>query len=55
MDYVAMIIAYECGELDYDQTVELFQKLIDSGTIYSLQGAYQRTAQSLIESGACCA
>lgn len=47
------IIAYEEGRLDEDRTVELFQKLIDTGLAWSLQGHYGRTATDLIQSGAC--
>lgn len=50
-DTVGKIMDYELGELDHDDTVELFQHLIDTGTIYSLQGHYQRTAQQLINAG----
>lgn len=45
------IIAYESGELDEEKTVELFQKLVDNGMAWSLQGHYGRQATALIESG----
>lgn len=45
------IIAYENGELEHDEVVALFQSLLSSGLIFSLQGSYQRTAQQLIDSG----
>lgn len=54
-DLVGNIIALENGELDYDATVVLFQRLIDSGQIRALQGSYQRAAQRLIDSGECTA
>jgi hypothetical protein len=47
------IIAYENGDLDETETIELFQGLIDSGTAWSLQGSYGRTAMALIEAGYC--
>ncbi len=42
---------YETGSLDFDQVVELFQHLVDSGIAWSLQGSYGRTAAALIEAG----
>jgi hypothetical protein len=53
MDQVSKIMAFESGELDFDQTVELFQELIDSGLVWQLQGSYGRMASSLIENGYC--
>ena len=53
MDQVDQIIAYECGELDDDATINLFQDLINSGLAYQLQGSYGRTANALIEAGYC--
>lgn len=45
------IIAFENGELDEDEVIALFQELCDTGTIYHLQGSYQRIAQQLIHEG----
>lgn len=50
---VEKIIEYENGELDDEQTIELFQHLIDKGTIWHLQGHYQRTAYALVQEGLC--
>lgn len=50
-DYVGQIIAFESGELDHDAIVTLFQHLLDTKILYSLQGFYQRTAQDLINAG----
>ena len=51
MDQVSKIIAYEQGDLSDDQTIELFQDLLDSGLCWKLQGHYGRTATALIEAG----
>lgn len=53
MSLVNSIVAYEEGSLDQEGTVQLFQRLIDSGEIWHLQGSYQRTAQALLSSGEC--
>lgn len=53
MDQLDKMIAWEQGDLDDDETVELFQELIDSGMAWQLQGCYGRTAAWLIENGLC--
>ena len=55
MDQVSQIMAFESGELDEDQTIELFQSLINSGLAWQLQGSYGRMASELIRSGYCVA
>ncbi len=50
---VDRIIAYEDGTLTEEETIELFQELIDNGIAWQLQGHYSRTATSLIEEGVC--
>lgn len=52
-DYVDRIIAYEQGELDDEEIVELFQDLINSKLVWQLQGHYGRVASDLIASGEC--
>ena len=49
------IIDYENGDMDWDRIVEMFQKLIDSGEAWTLQGSYGRMAKRLIENGDCIA
>ena len=53
MDTVTFIMEFEGGELSEEELVTGFQSLIDSGTAWSLQGFYGRTAEALIEAGYC--
>jgi hypothetical protein len=53
MSEVDAIMAFESGELDDDGIIDLFQKLIDSGLAWKLQGSYGRTATALINAGYC--
>jgi hypothetical protein len=53
LDVSGDIIAYESGELDEDGVVDLFQRLIDNGMAWRLQGHYGRTAKALIDAGLC--
>lgn len=48
-----MLIAHEEGELSSDDTVALFQSLIDDGTAWRFQGCYGRMASDLLEAGYC--
>lgn len=53
MTQIDKIIAFEQGELSEQDTIELFQELIDSGLVWSLQGFYGRFARRLIDEGVC--
>lgn len=48
-DLTGRIIDYENGDCDFDETVELFQYLVDTGLAWRLQGSYGRTAKMLID------
>lgn len=50
-DNVDGILAYENGELNENQVIELFASLLRSGMAWKLQGSYGRTAADLINAG----
>ena len=51
MDQLDRMMAWEQGELDQEQEVELFQELVNNGLAWQLQGCYGRQAQRLIDAG----
>ena len=51
IDLTSSIIAYESGELSEDEAIALFQKLVDTGLAWQLQGSYGRFARDLITAG----
>jgi hypothetical protein len=53
MSQIDRMIAYENGELDGGQIIELFQELINNGMAWTLQGSYGRMAKFLIDHGYC--
>ena len=53
MDHLDFIMAYENGDLEDDEVVAGFQKMIDDNIVWQLQGHYGRTAESLISAGLC--
>ena len=53
MDLVGKIMDYEGGAMGEEEMVEFFQKLIDNGMAWTLQGHYGRTAKALIDAGYC--
>lgn len=48
---VEKIMAYEEGSLSEEETLQLFQQLVDSGMAWTLQGDYGRQAQRFIQQG----
>ena len=51
MNYIDQIISFEQGELDDNQTLELFAQLVKTGNAWTLQGSYGRIAMALINAG----
>lgn len=51
--HVDFIMQYESGECDDQEIIDGFQAMINDGTVWHLQGSYQRTACALIENGHC--
>jgi len=47
------MIEWETEEISIQKEAKLFQKLINNGQAWTLQGAYGRRAMELIESGYC--
>ena len=46
------IMAYESGTMETEQEIlDLFQKLVDTGLAWTLQGSYGWAAASLLEQG----
>jgi hypothetical protein len=45
------LIAYEEGQITGDEEVAFFERLVETGTCWQLQGHYQRVAATLMEAG----
>ncbi len=53
-DLIDLIVRYETGSMDTtDEIISFFQRIIDTGLVWNLQGHYGRTAKALIEQGYC--
>lgn len=50
-NYIDKIISFESGDLDYSETCKLFQYLVNTGIVWTLQGSYGRNAVALLEAG----
>lgn len=50
-DVVSKIVQYETAGLSLQQEAKLYRHLLKTRMIYSLQGAYQRRCQELIDNG----
>lgn len=47
---VNQIMKYERGNMDFEEEIEMYQELLDTGIIFKLQGHYQRRATVLLQS-----
>lgn len=50
-DHVGAIMEYEGSDQSPEDSLRLFQYLVDTGLAWQLQGHYGRTASALIEKG----
>jgi hypothetical protein len=53
MNDLDAVMAIEVEDSSEERVVDAFQQLINSGTVWSLQGWYGRAANSLIQRGLC--
>ena len=52
MDRITVLcMGYEEGSLSHQQTVDLFQELLEKGLVWKLQGHYGRQAEAWIREG----
>jgi hypothetical protein len=52
-DIVTLMMDFENGDLNEEQTIDLFQQLINSGSLSHLRGFYGQLASELIRNGYC--
>jgi len=50
-DVVSDIMAFESGEMSEAEMIKMFQSMVNTGSVWGLQGSYGRTAQSLLDAG----
>lgn len=53
MGKISEFIALENGELDEESEIEFYQKIINDGSVWKLQGSHGRRAMQLIEARLC--
>lgn len=51
MDLVQDIINFESGDMNEEEIINFFAKLVKTGLAWQLQGSYGRMAANLIDSG----
>jgi len=53
MENINKIVDYEEGHLDSDEEIKMFQRMINDGSVWKLQGSYGRQAMQYLEAGLC--
>lgn len=48
---ISKMMDWENGDLDFGSEIEMFQELVNDGTVWQLQGFYGRRAKWLIDQG----
>lgn len=51
LNVVEQLVEYECGLLDGEGVLALFQELVDTGMAWKMQGSYGRMAEHLLDEG----
>ena len=52
MTNIDQMLDYELGNLSEEETIALFQALVDTGLAWRLNGNYGKKARKLLEAGA---
>lgn len=55
MPNIDQILAFENGEMEFDEAVDFIQEGINEGWVWKLQGFYGRVAAQFINEGYCVA
>ena len=50
-DIVDFIMDFECGEMTQDRMIAGFQKMLESGVLFKMQGFYSRRGKALLDAG----
>lgn len=50
-DIVDFIMDFECGEMTHDKMIAGFQKMLESGVLFKMQGFYSRRGKELLDAG----
>lgn len=51
LQVLELLIDYQAGKLSKDETIDMFQSLVNSGLVWKLEPHFIRTAKSLLKYG----